>query len=217
MAQNINVFDYGQLDHFYAEMEAAIRDMHTQGVDATVLYIHWGEEYRLTPTRYQTEIAQKMCDLGIDVIVGGHPHVLQPVDLLTSTVDPAHRTVCVYSTGNAISNQRIARMDLKTGHTEDGMLFSFIFEKDTDGTVLLKSAEVIPTWVYIRGGASSKTYHILPLDGDSALWESRFELASGEIEDLQASYGRTMELVSSGMQIVQDYLDTQHNGTESVD
>ncbi|MBR2896227.1 MAG: hypothetical protein IKC03_11320, partial [Oscillospiraceae bacterium] len=112
------------------------------------------------------------------------------------------------STGNAISNQRIARMDLKTGHTEDGMLFSFTFEKDADGTVFLKDTEVIPTWVYIRLEASAKTYHILPLDGDSALWEDRFQLADGEIADLQASYERTMELVDDGMQVVQEYLKT---------
>jgi poly-gamma-glutamate capsule biosynthesis protein CapA/YwtB (metallophosphatase superfamily) len=95
--------------------------------------MHWGEEYQLEPTDYQKKIAQKLCDMGVDVIVGGHPHVIEPVDLLTSTQDENQKTLIIYSTGNAVSNQRIREMRMKTGHTEDGILFHFTLAKYIDG------------------------------------------------------------------------------------
>ena len=92
-----------------------------------VVYIHWGDEYRLAANKKQIEIAQQLCNLGVDVIVGGHSHVVEPIDLLTSETDPDHKTVCLYSMGNAVSNQRKERASIKTGHTEDGVLFSITF------------------------------------------------------------------------------------------
>ena len=71
-----------------------------------MLYVHWGTEYSLQADSAQRMIAQKMCDLGVDVIVGGHPHVVEPMELLTSSSDSRHKTAVIYSLGNAVSNQR---------------------------------------------------------------------------------------------------------------
>jgi predicted transcriptional regulator YdeE len=117
----VNVFLKNDVAGFSADLAENIADMKADGAEAIVLYIHRGNEYQLKPNSYQTTIAQKMCDLGVDVIVGGHPHVIQPIDILTSSVS-GKKTVCAYSVGNELSNQRIAYMDMKTGHTEDGMV-----------------------------------------------------------------------------------------------
>ena len=69
--------------------------MEAEGADASVIYLHWGEEYRLNPTEDQRRMAQKLCDLGVDVIIGSHPHVAEPVELLTSGLDESHKTVCL--------------------------------------------------------------------------------------------------------------------------
>ena len=121
--------------------------MENAGAEAIVLYIHWGVEYQTKQNKTQSTIAQKMCDLGVDVIVGGHPHVIQPMELLTSTEDDNHKTICLYSTGNALSNQRKDLMTLNTGHTEDGIIFTFTFSKYSDGTVRVENADLLPTWV----------------------------------------------------------------------
>ena len=205
----INYFDYDQLDKFYTGVADAIADMEAAGAEATVLYIHWGEEYQLSPNSNQTAIAQKLCDLGIDVIVGGHPHVVQPVELLTSSVDETHRTVCLYSMGNAISNQQRQNMNLNTGHTEDGVLFSFTFARYSDGEVLLDSVEILPTWVHMDTTGSSRTYQILPLDADVADWAAAFEISESVVTSAKASYDRTMTLVGDGIAASQDYLTAQ--------
>ena len=205
----INYFDYDNLDAFYQEVIDHINTMESAGAEAVVMYIHWGEEYQLKANSNQTTIAQKLCDLGIDVIVGGHPHVVQPMDLLTSTVDPDHKTVCLYSMGNAVSNQRRENMNLSTGHTEDGVLFSFTFAEYSDGTVRLDSVDILPTWVHMGTSNGARFYHILPLDDTISDWGSAFNIGSSTVTSAKASYDRTMALVGEGLQESNDYLTAQ--------
>ena len=209
----VNAFSYGELDTFYNEIAKMISDMKSEGAEAVVLFIHWGDEYRLTATDNQKTIAQKMCDLGVDVIVGGHPHVVEPVELLTSETDSSHKTVCLYSMGNAVSNQRKERMNLKTGHTEDGVLFSFTFAKYSDGTVKLESAEILPTWVNMFTSASTgkKVYQIIPLDIKVDDWTQAFDLTDSSESSARASYERTMKIVGEGLEKVTEYLNSAEN------
>ena len=200
MTENINVFAYDKLDRFYEEMEQYIAAMKEEGAEAIVLLIHWGNEYKTKQNSYQKTIAQKMCDLGVDVIAGGHPHVIQPVELLSGSEDPDHKTLCVYSVGNALSNQRAAYMKLKTGHTEDGMLFSFTFVKYSNGQVFLDSAEIVPTWVFVRDGNGTRSFDILPLDRQVADWQAAFGIGEATLEEAQASYERTIAIIGSGME-----------------
>lgn len=183
--------------------------MSNAGAEATIMYIHWGQEYMLTSNTEQQTIAQKLCDLGIDVIIGGHPHVVQPIDLLESTINPEHKTVCLYSMGNAVSNQRKGMLSsIKTAHTEDGILFSATFEKYSDGTVYLAEIDALPTWVNMHTNSNGKTeYNILPLDYDRLNeWQSLFDIGDTTYEAAQDSYKRTMEIVGDGLSEVQSYL-----------
>ena len=203
----INYFSYTNLDKFYSEMTDILEKMKSEGAEATMLFIHWGTEYEIVENNYQDTIAQKVCDLGVDVIVGGHPHVVQPVQLLSSAVDPEHKTVCIYSLGNAVSNQRIAEMSLKTGHTEDGVLFAVTFEKYSDGTVYLAGAEVLPTWVNLSSVNGKLEYNILPLeDAKRDTWKERFNLTDSLFQNCVDSYQRTMDIVGPGMEQVQTWL-----------
>ncbi len=205
VADMVNSFDYDYLDTFYARLQTQIDGMHAQGAEAIVVYLHWGYEYARTPSSVQTEIAQTLCDMGVDVIVGGHPHVIQPVDLLTSTVDPEHTTLIIYSTGNAVSNQRNGFIEEShTAHTEDGILFSFTFAKYSDGTVAVQSTHAIPTWVNMTNGP--RQYHILPLEGDRMeSWQEMFSLTNGQLNACKRSYERTQELIGAGMEKAQNY------------
>jgi len=199
-------FDYNQLNKFYAEVSEYISAMKAAGADATMIFIHWGNEYQLNAAASQKKISQKLCDLGIDVIVGGHPHVIQPTALLHSTVNPYHKTVCIYSTGNMVSNQRRELMGLKTGHTEDGIFFSVTFTKYSNGTVALESADAIPTWVYMHTENGKKIYSILPLDS-SVDWKTAFGLNDAAFGYCKESYDRTMALVGGGLKDINHYLE----------
>ncbi len=207
-AQCINSFDYQQLNKFYEEMAEHIRNMEDEGAEAIMLFIHWGEEYAQSPSSSQETIAQKMCDLGVDVIVGGHPHVVQPMDLLTSTEDPDHKTVCIYSLGNALSNQnRYNISSTPEGHCEDGMLFSVTFSKYSNGMVVLEGTDVLPTWVNTHNDKPRK-YNILPLDNDTReQWKELYAISDQILGYAEDSYNRTMALVGEGLEKCQQYLE----------
>ena len=210
----VNAFIPGQLDSFYLEIRQCLEEMKNAGAEATVMFIHWGNEYQTTPSTEQRQIAQQLCDLGFDVIVGGHPHVIQPVELLTSRLDPEKKTLCLYSTGNAVSNQRIKEMDLKTGHTEDALLFSFTFSKYSDGTVYLESTDLLPCWVDLRVGLQNE-YPIIPLD--DALrdqWQSLYSLTDEALANARKSFERTTALTGAGMLTAQNYLAQQKQQRE---
>lgn len=192
----INAFDYDRLDAFYSAMKTNIANMKKDGAEAVMLYIHWGTEYSTAQSEVQEQIAQKMCDLGVDVIIGGHPHVIEPVDVLTNS--SGHKTVCLYSDGNLLSNQRTKYMSDKSGHTEDGIFFYTTFKKDTKGKVTLASVSYVPTWVnyYSKGG---KTYHqIVPLSDLSDPSALGLGNTVNGAALAQASKDRTDALVAAG-------------------
>ena len=105
-------------------------------------------------------------------------------------------------------------MDLKTGHTEDGMLFRFTFSKYSDGTVYLENADVLPCWVDMRT-SPVKEYDIIPLDVSIRdQWQTAFGLTDEALENANQSYGRTTALVGAGISQVQEYLAAQKQQRE---
>lgn len=72
--------------------------------DVVVVSIHFGKEYQMLPTAYQKEAASNISDAGADIIIGHHPHVLQPPAFLTNS--KGETTFVAYSLGNFLSGQR---------------------------------------------------------------------------------------------------------------
>lgn len=219
----LNYFTYDKLEAFYTQIQGYLADMKAAGAETTVVYLHWGDEYKWqstdAPNATQTAMAQRLCDMGVDVIIGGHPHVVQPVDLLQSTTDPEHRTVILYSMGNAVSNQRKEEMPKSdpTGHTEDGGLFCVTFAKYSDGSVYVDSVELIPTWVNMNSNTGTKEYNIVPLEESLApQWQTQYGLTDSQLNQAKASFDRTEALVSTGISKIQSYLAQQKTTREAV-
>lgn len=74
--------------------------------DVVLVNVHWGSEYTTTPAQDQRNLAKKMANWGANVIIGHHPHVLQPVEWIDNT--DGTRTLVAYSLGNFISQQNTA-------------------------------------------------------------------------------------------------------------
>lgn len=74
--------------------------------DVVLVNVHWGSEYTTTPAQEQRNLAKKMADWGANVIIGHHPHVLQPVEWIENS--DGTRTLVAYSLGNFISQQNTA-------------------------------------------------------------------------------------------------------------
>lgn len=193
----VNSFDYANPSNSYAEFEEVISSMEEDGAEVIIFFMHWGYEYSLKPYEYQKNMAQKLCDLGVDVIIGGHPHVLEPFTTLTS--NSGNTTYCLYSTGNLISNQR--RETLNTvdneNYTEDGVIFGVTFQKWNDGTVEVCGIEATPTWVAKESRGGRNRYTICPLDISNTDWNNSFDLLNTNY--LKGSYERTMSIIGEGL------------------
>ncbi|WP_223292695.1 CapA family protein [Breznakiella homolactica] len=75
--------------------------------DVVIVGVHWGNEYTHVPTKNQRALAEELASWGADVIIGTHPHVIQPVEWI-ETGDDGRKTLTAYSLGNFISAQREA-------------------------------------------------------------------------------------------------------------
>lgn len=112
--------------------------------DYLIVSMHWGNEYQTSESDYQNQLAQLLCDGGADLIIGTHPHVLQPMKWLER--EDGHKTLCAYSLGNFVSNQH-KRVTMLGGILEVELLF------DENGTLLeTTSAGVIPTVTHYKKG-----------------------------------------------------------------
>lgn len=213
----LNYFTYDHLPEFYEELGTYVKEMKAAGADATILFIHWGTEYRLSADTNQAAMAQALCDLGIDAIVGGHPHVVEPMDLLTSSQDPSHKTVVLYSLGNAVSNQRKEEIESRpTGETEDGLLYRLTFGKYADGTVKIDAVDLIPTWVNMNSDSGSRLYPIIPLDpANMDSWQSSCNLTDSQLLSAKASLNRTNQIIAASLQKVQAGLAPAEESAET--
>ena len=208
-AARVNSFSYSALDEFYADAQEQIDHMDMLGVDVKIFFMHWGNEYQDYPCADQENIAQQLCEMGVDVIIGGHPHVVQEFDVLESS--SGHETICLYSMGNELSNQRRDLMqdeDGGRGYTEDGLIIQVTISKFNNGRCKVSGVDIIPTWVYYDG----YEYRIVALDPDTDPYSWNY----GEWYFPIESYNRTMGRVGDeyneyrlnlGQSAVDEYID----------
>ena len=189
----VNSFNYNKLDAFYKEIQTNIDNMYKDGADVIVAYMHWGEEYSLSANDYQKKIAQKLCDIGVDAIVGGHTHCIEPIDMISSTVS-GKQTPIIYSTGNQLSNQRKETLDkftYSTPYFEDGVLFELSFTRKADGSVVCSDVSYTATWCNLFGSK----YYIIPLDQN---YKTEFS-SLNRTSEMSASLKRTKGLLDKGV------------------
>lgn len=115
--------------------------------DIVIVSLHWGDEYSTTPSGWQKEAAYQLINAGADIIFGHHPHVLQPIETI-STRDGRHALVA-YSLGNFISSQNYGlsfknRRDPRALRG-DGVILNITASKSED-VVAIDRIEFIPIW-----------------------------------------------------------------------
>ncbi len=134
--------------------------------DKIIVFIHWGKEYQQLPSKEQKGVAQYLFSKGADVVIGSHPHVIQPMEMIPSEIEGDNKFIA-YSLGNFISNQRKI-------NTDGGAMVRLTFVKSQD-QVVLQHSEHILTWVYTPIQKGKKHFYILPTKD----FESNFDFFPG--------------------------------------
>lgn len=104
-----------------------------KGAEIIVVAVHWGIEYVLLENEVQRNLANYIVDCGADLIIGGHPHVIQPMEIVRNEKENKD-VLIVYSLGNFISN-------MKTADTRGGALVWATLTRDNLGRAVLKGAD----------------------------------------------------------------------------
>ena len=120
-------------------------------LDKLIVFVHWGYEYKDFPNSYQKKYNRFFQDLGVDVVIGSHPHVIQP---MVHSKENNNEFLTVFSLGNFVSNQRAERKD-------GGAMFRLSFQK-TENNTLISRKEYIPVWVHKFIEKEKYHYQILP-------------------------------------------------------
>lgn len=186
----INTFNYNDLESFYNRIASEISAMKAEGVEFIIASMHWGEEYNTYIEATQNEIAKKLNELGVDIILGGHPHVIQPYEIICN--ESGHSTFVIYSQGNSLSNQ--SEQEIGVAESEDGIMIKFTLEKK-DGNVSLKEYKIIPTWVYKEEKGDGTYYHkIIPVE-EALANPDKYGINSDVYARLENSLNRTKSIL----------------------
>ncbi|MGM0378445.1 MAG: CapA family protein [Bacillota bacterium] len=129
-----------------------LKKVDNKEVDFKIIYLHFGNEYKTYPNNYQKELVSWLFDNGFDVVLGSHPHVLQPMEKYNVN---NKRKFVIYSLGNFISNQR-------DKYRDSSIILEIDLEKNfLNGKTDLKNVNFHPTWVYRYYDENKYNYKIL--------------------------------------------------------
>lgn len=115
-----------------SKMASDIREAREAGAELIAVCVHWGVEYKLLPHPSQKSLANYLDSLGVEMIIGGHPHVIQPMELKKNSGN-GHPVFIAYSLGNFISN-------MNTNDTRGGAMVRLTLARDFLGKAYVKDA-----------------------------------------------------------------------------
>lgn len=136
-----------------AQILSDIKKAKSQSADAILVSIHWGEEYQHKQNSNQKAIASFLLENGVDVIIGSHPHVVQPMELVTPIGSMKERLV-IWSLGNFISNQ-------KDPLTDAGLLVGFTLKRTPYGKPEVCNVKFIPLY-RLKLEGKKPGYYMMP-------------------------------------------------------
>ena len=123
--------------------------------DIIVANMHWGEEYKLKPSTEQKALADLLIKNGVRLIIGSHPHVVQPIDIRQN--GDSIENIIVYSLGNFISG-------MKAVNTDGGMIARINISKDDKGNVTIDSCSYSLVWVYKPLENAKLQFQLIPIE-----------------------------------------------------
>jgi len=196
-------------DEMRADIEAA-----EAKADLTIVCPHWGDEGTFGPNAEQRELAQKMCDWGVDLVFGNHPHVPQPVEVITGA--DGHQMPVFWSTGNFVSTM-LEKENLVAG------IAKAVLVKDENGA-RVASVSFEPIVTHRGFGDLMTTYHLADYTqelADTNYWRSDDtpvypEEAENIFADIVGSgYDRENDVLTIALETPATEDGAQGDGTET--
>ena len=189
---NANAVEYGVNYLRKANFAADVQKLRDAGADVVIALPHWGEEYKRKPEGNTVALAKLLIASGVDVILGSHPHMVQPVRFEEAeAADGAlRRGLVAYSLGNFISN-------MTKRYTDSGIILEFTIQERQDGGFDIENVGCVPVYCWRSSGdiqalSSLKYMNERPEGMDSDTWN----YMKITCEDLKYVLGDDMKLLA---------------------
>lgn len=157
------------------QMKADLARAKELGAEFTIALIHWGEEYQTKANTEQEMLAKLLLKNGADIVIGGHPHVVQNATMDALPENEVEPQIVVYSMGNLVSNQR----DI---NTDGGIMVELDLRRDAEGKIRQRCA-YMPYWVYRGEYERLYQYYILP-SNDACHNPEKYQLPAADLKAL---------------------------------
>ena len=155
----VNVYDTRKI-------AADISDAKQNGADAIIFVLHTGIEYQRLPSAEQQKLIDQLISMGVDIVLGSHVHVIQPVELrnrVDSATGKTRTCFIAYSVGNFLSNQRWRYSDC-------GLMVTLQLEKiPGQAGITIDSYQYTPLWVNRFSKAGKLNYRIKAIEDPNAV------------------------------------------------
>lgn len=126
------------------------------GADLMLVFYHFGNEYQRLPSQYQKDFVNYAVECGADLIIGSHPHVLQPAEFFKTNNAKLDTGFVAYSLGNFISNQQ-------DEYTDESVILNIRIEKNKiSNAIEIRDVTYVPTWVYKGKNEAKKLHLVMP-------------------------------------------------------
>lgn len=147
----------------------------SQNADIIIACMHWGTEYNTSPNDTQKDLADFLFKNGVNIILGGHPHVLQNMEKRTVTLEDGTTQdgFIVYSLGNFICDQNAK-------NTRSSIILDLTITKHTDNSVTIDNIDYIPIYMYKNNSSSGKKMKLLDINKTISLYEQGIDTSIGE-------------------------------------
>lgn len=165
-----------------AQMKADLAKAKELGAEYRIALIHWGEEYHTKANAEQEMLAKLLLDNGADIVIGGHPHVVQNATMDALPENDITPQIAVYSMGNLVSNQR----DI---NTDGGIMIELTLKKNAQASKVSGNQSIqqeclyMPYWVYRGEYDGLYQYYILP-SNDACHNPEKYQLPPADLKAL---------------------------------
>lgn len=131
-----------------ADFKADVQRLRQAGAEVVIAFPHWGKEYVRTPDDSQKKYAKQLAQAGVDIIIGSHSHMVQPMGYQTVTADDGvtRQVFTMFSMGNFISDHIVQ-------YTDNGVILDFTVNEHSDGSFSCDDVGYIPTYTWKQDGA----------------------------------------------------------------
>lgn len=162
-------------------------------VDLICVNMHWGNEYRLKTTQEQEDLADFLFQNGVDIILGSHPHVLEPMERRTITLEDGTTKdgFVIYSLGNFVSGQ-------VKEYTNHSIILNLELTKHVqDNYISIDNVSYIPIYVDNRGSSAKERFKILNINKSIQAYEDKTDssISSTLYNKLKNAHTATKEIL----------------------